>query len=433
MAKDTLVPQSEKSLSTIRWQGFLARIIKRKSVVCTGAGLIITYGSKFLDFGTRVIDWLQRYDYIANRNTKSYQLLQFLFSPRGADFLFFIFLIAFVLAVMLAINPKERQPASPDGEVPSDAEHARIIEQKDSRIIELEGENSALKTAKKSLESDLGALKWLKELADRDKSNIGRYVYILFRKIKYEGLDELDPYIEIIFDIINASVYDITIDKNILSGAVYFNSLKLNPKQTEILGSIQNISREDRGEGRLLVIQQWFPNKDVAERIRKPQPGDVLRFNTLSLTVNAGDGNPEVRSQRLTLPDVPIIRTTDELTADYTSRLNELNAAYESHARKIKLLSEVLGRANEIDYIFSQQDEIPYPPLGTLAGLISAALTDCYGQSADDRFYRGNLEFKRVPDSGRDDWLQAHRSRLLELIMEEEAQLVAHRDEIPRQ
>lgn len=174
------------------------------------------------------------------------------------------------------------------------AGHIESIEELKRRIIESEGKNAELAVFKNQYE-------WLQKLAERDKSNISRYVYVIFSEVNYKGLNELDPYIEIGFYIINASVYDITIDKNIQDGAVYFNELKLNPKQTEVLGSLQHISRDDRGERRELVLQQWL-TKDVAERVKHPLPGDKLFFNRLHLNVQGADSNQGIRAQRLSLP-----------------------------------------------------------------------------------------------------------------------------------
>lgn len=166
-------------------------------------------------------------------------------------------------------------------------------------------ENAELKTDNAALKTFKEQNYWLSELAERDKNNVGRYVYVFFSNIKYGGLTELDPYLEIHFDIINASVYNISIDKTIQDGAVYFNNLKLNPKQTEILGSLQYISRDDRGEQRQLIIQQWLA-KDVAERIRNPKPDDKLHFR-LTIYVRGADNTQGIREQRLSLPpSVPL-------------------------------------------------------------------------------------------------------------------------------
>jgi hypothetical protein len=63
--------------------------------------------------------------------------------------------------------------------------------------------------------------------------------------------------------------------------------------------------------------------------------------------------------------------------------------------------------------------------------LLHSTLADCYGSSADEKFYRGSIEFRRVPESGRDDWLHAHITRLSEIIGEEDAQLAACKADLP--
>jgi len=149
--------------------------------------------------------------------------------------------------------------------------------------------------------------KWLHAIAEGDKRNINRQVHIVFLKVDYAGLAEITQYVEIIFKVINASVYHITIDKQIQDGAVYLNNTKLNPKQTEILGSLENIARGEQ-EKRLLVIQQWLTPAE-AERISKPLSDDKFNLSRLSLRVSGGYDGADVKSQRLFLPSsVPIHR-----------------------------------------------------------------------------------------------------------------------------
>ena len=175
-------------------------------------------------------------------------------------------------------------------------------------IAELEGEieecrraNEQLSQTEQNLRSNLEEYKWLHELAEQEKRNISRYVYINFREVQYLGLEELSPYVEIVFDIINASIYVITIDRNIEDGAVHLNSARLNPKQTEILGPLQYISRNDRGEQKVLIIKQWLSPTE-AERIKHPQPGDKFYFGSLRLIVKGADETKGVTAQRLSLP-----------------------------------------------------------------------------------------------------------------------------------
>jgi hypothetical protein len=257
------------------------------------------------------------------------------------------------------------------------------LEKKDKRINALEEEKAQLekdrnadaltirqykdkaetlsREAKASSEK-LASLKWLEESAERDKNTISGHVHIIFQKVNYEGISNARrPYIEIVFYVINASVYNITIDNKIHGGAIYLNNDDLNPNDATIHGTLQNITRDER-ELRPLVIKQRLASGEAAD-IRNPQPGDKLRLGMLHLAVRGKRGDYETEWQRLHLPsEIPIVKAADELIADYTARLDRLNAAYESHTRKIHKLSEVLGRGNEIEYIFSKQ-EITYPAL----------------------------------------------------------------------
>jgi hypothetical protein len=366
----------------------------------------------------------------------------------------------FLLSLTLFLFKARRHKQAKDEPLTEDAldklDHEEIVKKKDERIAELEREKVAflkdgrnedavlirqykssserLTQEHQTLRAELDKLKWLRESADRDKSNINNYVYIIFHRVDYAGLDDpYKPYIEIYFKIINASVYRITISKNIEDGAVYLNQdHDLNSNDAKIDGSLQNISR-DENELRWLVIKQRLAPGE-AERIKNPQPGDKLIFGRLHLNVKGKNGYYETDWQRLHLPsEIPIVKTADELIADYTARLNKLSAAYETHTRNIRKLSEVLGRANEIDFIFSKGD-ISVTSLDIWLGFLNSALADCYGSLADEK-YRHNEDSKRVPERERerDIWLQHHQSRLSSLIEEEEAQLALRKEEVVKQ
>jgi hypothetical protein len=245
------------------------------------------------------------------------------------------FLLSFLfinIGFLIARRQRKRHPESlpTPKEENLNTENSRVAEQLNERIEELEREKTALEKARdyasnlyerarkeietkdiqiSSRDSELETLKskygWLHEQAERDKRGISKYVYIIFSKVKYEGLDEIEPHIEIFFNIINASVYSIIIDKDIKGGAVYFNSTELNPKQAKIDGSLHPISRGEN-EKRFLVIKQWV-SPELAKRIKNPQPNDELYFNRLWLSVSGGESNPEVVPGRLSLPSsIPI-------------------------------------------------------------------------------------------------------------------------------
>lgn len=201
--------------------------------------------------------------------------------------------------------------------------------------------------------SKLAALKWLGVIAERDKSQISQYVYIFFLNVNYEGLNALQPYIEIVFYVINASVYNVTIDKGIKDGAVYLDGEELNPREATIKGSLQNISRDDRSEKRLLVIKQRLTDKEV-QRIRNPLPDDKLSFDRLHLEVRGADGDQGVGAQRLSLPSsIPIHATRPRAQAglDKGAGLGEqLRGVIESDVQDIDRAVRVVNCAVRWDF-----------------------------------------------------------------------------------
>jgi hypothetical protein len=278
--------------------------------------------------------------------------------PNDRVLLAAIFCAAAVILYLLGLfrTASAEKPSPPSGTQPLH-----------DRIAELEGEKTALEEARdnairarETMGKEVGRLEhlarthsvradlnqqlldqnkaqygWLHEAAEGDKRNISKYVYIIFRKVKYEGLDEIEPYIEIFFDIINASVYNIIIDKGIQDGAVYFNDKELNPKQAKLGGSLHSISRDERKQ-RFLVIKQWI-SQELAKRIKNPLPDDKLYFDRLWLNVGAAN-NSEVDSGRLSLPShIPV-----EISANPTAEIAALKSELEERD-KDKLIRESIG------------------------------------------------------------------------------------------
>lgn len=281
-------------------------------------------------------------------------------------------------------------------------------------------ENDGLQMALTGKINDLESNKWLHELAARDKNNVSRYVYIIFDRIDYEGLAELSPYIEIIFYIINASVYIINIDKNIEDGAVYLNGVELNPKQAKIDGSLKYISRDDRGEKKLLVIKQWLTPTEVA-RIRNPLPDDKLYFSRLKLIVNGAYDTEGVLPQRLSLPSsVPVaVKTTAELTADYTARLDELSTTWHERAGKIEELTRMLGMFYLAYNQLEQRESVSKETANNLKGRYANALQRCFNDNKIVDEYLDNVP--PFPDSINEqkEWVDWHCFKLRSLIDEQ--------------
>jgi hypothetical protein len=82
----------------------VSRLLRRKSLTIPAAIAVLTKVSGYLDLGTKVLDWAQRYDYLKGRTGVLFDILKWLLSPRGLDFLFIIAFIVLLIAIILTVN-----------------------------------------------------------------------------------------------------------------------------------------------------------------------------------------------------------------------------------------------------------------------------------------------------------------------------------------
>ena len=106
-------------------------------------------------------------------------------------------------------------------------------------------------------------------------------------------------------------------------------------------------------------------------------------------------------------------RITRELSAKKEAERIELL----NHAVRVRRLSEVAGRAGEID-LRHFDDEIPANELSIWRGLLQTALQDCYGTEGASKFYRRNDAAEISPVQGY-VWFRAHYQRLSDFITEQ--------------
>jgi hypothetical protein len=74
----------------------------------TAAGAVISHSSTFFNWGRNALEALQGYDYLATHDTKSANLLYWLFSPRGAQLFTVLFLVAFFVAVIRTVSSAQQ-------------------------------------------------------------------------------------------------------------------------------------------------------------------------------------------------------------------------------------------------------------------------------------------------------------------------------------
>jgi hypothetical protein len=88
-----------------------------------------------------------------------------------------------------------------------------------------------------------------------------------------------------------------------------------------------------------------------------------------------------------------------------------------SHAKKVQRLSEIAGRAGEIDLRYLG-GEIPEEVLYTWRGLLQTTLHDCYGREGAAKFYR-NESAKEISPAQGYVWFSTHYTRLADFITEQ--------------
>ncbi|HVF43391.1 MAG TPA: hypothetical protein VM936_10295 [Pyrinomonadaceae bacterium] len=168
--------------------------------------------------------------------------------------------------------------------------------------------DATLTTAKglSSQETTSDADRWLRELAERDKREIDKYVVAREPSIDYSGLDATVPYFVITFKVANYSVHPISIDAQDVKGAIYRNDEEISGN-LKIVSHIGNLSRGD--EPMTLALKQWVSPEEVT-LIVNPMLDTVLKFDRLRITIKAGDDALKIQPKLLRLPSgIPIKET----------------------------------------------------------------------------------------------------------------------------
>jgi len=99
----------------------LSRLLRRKSLLVTGGLTLGTLALKVFHLGTEIIDWAHRFEFIRSREGLLFDILRWLLSPTGLNVLLVMAVAATLIAIILIVNPKEKESrsaerAAPDGE-----------------------------------------------------------------------------------------------------------------------------------------------------------------------------------------------------------------------------------------------------------------------------------------------------------------------------
>lgn len=108
-------------------------------MLITSLFAVLASVSKFLDWGVRLLDWVQRFEYIQEHQTGLLALLRWFVSPTGADVVLMIALVAFFIAVILAVNPKNKMTPLRAKAVQGDKPDLEILSPFDNEEVGLYG------------------------------------------------------------------------------------------------------------------------------------------------------------------------------------------------------------------------------------------------------------------------------------------------------
>ena len=160
----------------------------------------------------------------------------------------------------------------------------------------------------------------------------------------------------------------------------------------------------------LWIVTKWSPAELIAPWPREATAIFILAFVCLGLIlalIAVVDG-----ARRLHL----------EAVGNFDKQIADAKADFESRARKIEKLSEVYGRAYQLNRQFS---EVERPTPGTLQHLaeqLRKALGTCYSSAGTEKFTRGGDYYSvTVPEdeSKHSEWVYNTYLRLGDLIEEE--------------
>lgn len=295
-------------------------------MIVTAGGLVASAFSPAFTWGLKVIDWLDRADYVS---TGFIDLLRWLFSPTSAFALTGLFLVLFVLAVLYVIrtNLRPQQTAQEAQNIPV----GETVDEREGRIKELENERDVALREREHFRRDAekqgeraqahgirvdvveGRLKelktkykWLYEIAESDKADIDKFVVAKDPAVNYEGLSAGAPYFVITFNVVNYSVYQISIDPKEVEGAIYRNDEEISGN-LKMVSRIENLARGD--EPMVLELKQWVSPQEIPLLIN-PLLDTVLKFDRIKIYVKGGDGLSGIAPQRLRLPSGVTIKET---------------------------------------------------------------------------------------------------------------------------
>lgn len=285
-------------------------------MITTAGVTVLTQASTLFHWGTIILDWLQRADFLS---TKFIDLLRWLFSPTGAQFFFILFLSIFFIVVYRTLFSRSKP------------------EQHASNLVESEQPSEA----DVELLQDHTKYKSLLEKADEQREDISEYVKLKEVYFCYQYLDAPERLRSVFaLDILNKSIFNITIE-DVVEGYIKFEGTPLNEKPRIINPPIIAAPANEAS----ITIEQSLTRAE-ADFI-KSQNLQFAEFDLedLVITITGSEPSEKVQSQPLEITHRQGVVRINKIRKDVDELRSELNKA---ESEKDKLEKQIEGLNQDV-------------------------------------------------------------------------------------
>jgi hypothetical protein len=148
------------------------------------------------------------------------------------------------------------------------------------------------------------------EIAEQQRRGIARQVLAVNPRMNFKGLREHAPYFTVTFDVVNTSVFLVSIEE--IKGALFLNGNLLSGSAKLMATGLQYLPVGDRRE---LVIQQWVNPQEASLILDATDASTQLGFAGLDVRIKGGSNSLNIEPQRLVLPTAIPVCTLDTLEA----------------------------------------------------------------------------------------------------------------------
>jgi hypothetical protein len=205
-----------------------------------------------------------------------------------------------------------------------------LTTQHQSEIERLQKNNTALEIDIDLRRQELSNYAWLHEMANAQAKDIDKYVIV--ERVFLCELRLTDPiqipYVEFWLDIINTSVYDITVHTDTIEGRIKFQLNNLLEGK-EIIFPYESIPPSSRGN---VNIKQRLNPTEVSllapYENKREEALPLFNLDDLGIVISGGTQFPQVERKYLTIPHITGSQDTAQLKAEPTLKVEILEALY---------------------------------------------------------------------------------------------------------